>query len=215
MNSQVRSHPAPGQDARSLNPDVPEVQGPRIGAFADALAAHAPAPGGGAAAAAAVAMGAALVQMASHYASLDSLDAAGRDRIEAARAAARRAQADAVAAVDADSNAYMSYRRAIRMPRSDAGQKELRRREIQHAAKAASATSVSILEAALAVVEAGRTVAEIGNPRLASDAVGGALLARSAARIALANLEANLPSCPADADRRRWRDTADSARRRL
>ena len=101
------------------------------------------------------------------------------------------------------------------MPRSDADQKELRQRAIRHAAKAASATSVSILEAAQAVIEAGRTVAEIGNPRLASDAEGGSLLAQSAARIALANLDANLPSCPADADRRAWQDIADAARRRL
>lgn len=191
------------------------MQGPRIGAFADALATHAPAPGGGAAAAAAVAMGAALVQMASHYASPESLDAQGRDRIESARATCRRAQADAVSAVDADSNAYMGYRRAIRMPRSNADQKELRRRAIQHAAKAASETSVSILEASLAVIEAGRTVAEIGNPRLASDAEGGALLARSAAGIALANLDANLQSCPEDADRRSWQELAEAARRQL
>jgi formiminotetrahydrofolate cyclodeaminase len=160
-------------------------------------------------------MGAALVQMASHYFSPDSPDAPGGARIESARAVCRRAQADAVAAVDADSNAYMSYRRAIKMPRSDAGQKELRRREIQSAAKAASATSVVILEAALAVIEAGRTVAEIGNPRLSSDAEGGALLAQSAAEIALANLEANLGSCPDDPVRRRWQDLAEAARRRL
>lgn len=198
-----------------MNSAIPEAQGPRIGAFAEALAAHAPAPGGGAAAAAAVAMGAALVQMASHYADADSLDPSARDRIDSARAVCQRAQADAVAAVDADSNAYMAYRRAIRMPRSDADQKALRRREVQHAAKAASATSVSILEAALEVIEAGRTVAEIGNPRLASDAEGGARLARSAAGIALANLDANLRSCPEDPDRRRWQGVAEAARRRL
>ena len=198
-----------------MNSDNPEAQGPRIGAFADALAAHAPAPGGGAAAAAAVAMGAALVQMASHYASPESLDATGRNRIESARATCQRAQADAVAAVDADSNAYMGYRRAIRLPRSDADQKKQRRRAIQNAAKAASETSVSILEASLAVIEAGRTVAAIGNPRLASDAEGGALLARSAAGIALANLDANLRSCPEDADRRSWQELAEAARRQL
>ena len=198
-----------------MNQEVPEVQGPRIGAFADALAAHAPAPGGGAAAAAAVAMGAALVQMASHYAKPESLDVAGRDRIETARAVCRRAQADAVAAVDADSNAYLAYRRAVAMPRSDAGQRELRRHEIQIAAKTASAISVAILQAAQAVIEAGRTVADVGNPRLASDAEGGALLAQSAAGIALANLDANLRSCPEDSDRRRWQGLAEAARRQL
>ena len=210
--------PLPGgtwPDHNPLNPEFPEAQGPRIGAFADALAAHAPAPGGGAAAAAAVAMGAALVQMAAHYASPETPDGPEPTQIEDAREVCRRAQADAVAAVDADSTAYMAYRRAVRMPRSDQAQKRLRRREIQIAAKAASATSVAILESALAVIEAGRTVADIGNPRLASDAEGGALLARSAAGIALANLDANLGSCPDDPDRRRWRDLAEAARRRL
>ncbi|MXX66508.1 MAG: cyclodeaminase/cyclohydrolase family protein [Chloroflexi bacterium] len=201
--------------SKPLNPEVPEEQGPRIAAFADALAAHAPAPGGGAAAAAAVAMGAALVQMASHYANPETLDASGRDRVESARALCQRAQSDAVAAVDADSDAYTAYRKAVRLPRSDEAQKDFRRREIQNSAKAASATSVSILEAALAVIDAGRTVAEIGNPRLASDAEGGALLARSAAGIALANLDANLRSCPEDSDRQRWQGLAEAARRRL
>ena len=137
------------------------------------------------------------------------------NRVESARALCQRAQSDAVAAVDADSDAYTAYRKAVRLPRSDEAQKDFRRREIQNSAKAASATSVSILEAALAVIDAGRTVAEIGNPRLASDAEGGALLARSAAGIALANLDANLRSCPEDSDRQRWQGLAEAARRRL
>lgn len=195
--------------------DEPETQGPRIGVFADALAAHTPAPGGGAAAAAAVAMGAALVQMASHFVNPESLDESGHTCIESARAACGGARDDAIAAVDADSSAYQRYRRAIRMPRADARLKELRRLEIEHAAKGATETSVSVLESALVVIDAGRTVARIGNPRLASDAEGGALLAQAAARIALANLEVNLKSCPEDADRQRWQEFADAARRKL
>ena len=197
------------------NTSTTESQGPAIAAFVDALAAHTPAPGGGAAAAAAVAMGAALVQMAAHYTKPASLDQAGRAQFESARAACRRAQADAIAAVDADSDAYLGYRQAVSMPRSDSRARARRRRQIQSAAKAASQTSVSVLESALAVFDAGRTVAAIGNPRLASDADGGALLARAAARIALSNLDENLKSCPEDADRRRWQDLAGAARGKL
>lgn len=196
-------------------PAIPGPQGPRIGAFAKALAAHAPVPGGGAAAAAAVAMGAALVQMAAHYANPESVDESSLSQIASARKACRRAQSDAVAAVDADSSAYLRYRRAIGLPRSDADEKSLRRREIRRAAKAASSVSAFILESALVVIDAGRTVARIGNPRLASDAEGGAMLARAAANIALANLETNMKSCPDDEDRRSWQEAADDARRRL
>ena len=195
--------------------DQPAAQGLRIAAFADALAARTPAPGGGAAAAAAVAMGAALVQMAAGFAKPDSLDDAGRLRLDSAREASRRAQTGAIAAVDDDSLAYMRYRQAIRLPRTDSAAKARRRGAIESAAKAASATSVTVLESALAVIDAGETVARIGNPRLASDAGGGALLARAAAQIALANLDVNLKSCPADADRRSWQELADSARRKL
>ena len=215
MKSQCPAPAGANQGSNLPNAESPDSQGAPIGTFADALAAHTPAPGGGAAAAAAVAMGAALVQMAAHYAKPESLGEAGSARIESARRACRGAQAAAVSAVDADSNAYRRYAQAIRMPRSDPGQKSLRRREIRRAAKAASSTSVSILESALAVIDAGRTVAEIGNPRLASDAEGGALLARAGARIALANLDANLDSCPPDEDRRRWQDLAESARQGL
>ncbi len=195
--------------------DTPERHADRIGAFADALAAHTPAPGGGAAAAAVVAMGAALVQMAAHYANPESLDEPARASIEQARADCARAQAAASAAVDADSNAYMQYRHAIRLPRSSEPQRARRRREIQAAAKEASKTSLAVLESALAVIAAGLTVSELGNPNLASDAGGGCALAEAAARIALANLRANLESCPDDDDRRRWQEFGQTARRRL
>ena len=195
--------------------ESPEPQAARISAFAAALAAHTPAPGGGAAAAAAVAMGAALVQMAAHYVNPESISEDARRSVAAARTECAHAQSAASAAVDDDSHAYLQFRQALRLPRANERQRARRRTAIQDAAKEASRTSLKVLEAALAVISAGAVVVELGNPRLASDAGGGGALADAAARIALANLESNLRSCPEDIDRRRWREYCEAARRRL
>src|SRR3954454_8979736 len=152
----------------------------------DDLAARTPAPGGGAAAALTCAMAAALVEMATSFASAQGLESV-RDRAHVIR---RQASGLAYA----DGRAYGVVLEALRMEKG--GQ---RTAHLDEAVSGAIAVPMQVLELASEVAALAADVAETGNRNLEGDALAGSLLAEAAARSAatLAQLNASLLSTQA------------------
>jgi formiminotetrahydrofolate cyclodeaminase len=146
--------------------------------FLDAVADRTPAPGGGAAAAAGCALGAALAEMAAHF--------AGRD--EDARAAAGL-RAEALRLGEADLTAYPPVLEAQR-----AGDEAA----VAEAKGRAAEVPLAIAEAAASVAELSRALAQGGTEHLVGDALAGADLAAGAARAAARLVEINLADVPGD-----------------
>jgi formiminotetrahydrofolate cyclodeaminase len=145
--------------------------------FLDAVAERTPAPGGGAAAALACALGAALVEMAARFASLDDA---------VARASALRAEAQRLG--EEDLAAYAPVLEALALPRDDPS----RAGRVRDASSAAAEVPLAVAEAAASVAELARAVAAGGRPALRGDALAGADIAAGAARAAARLVEINL-----------------------
>jgi formiminotetrahydrofolate cyclodeaminase len=145
----------------------------------DDLAARTPAPGGGAAAALTCAMAAALVEMATSFASAQGLEAV-RDRAHAIRE-----QASGLAY--ADGRAYGVVLEALRMEKGDQ-----RTAGLDEAVSGAIAVPMQVLELASEVATLAADVAETGNRNLEGDALAGSLLAEAAARSAATLAQMNM-----------------------
>jgi methenyltetrahydrofolate cyclohydrolase len=145
--------------------------------FLAGLAERTPAPGGGAAAAAGCALGAALAEMAAHFA----------DRGDEA-ASARGLRAEALRLGEADLTAYAPVLEAQRLAADDP------QRPVRLAAAKAGAADVplGIAETAAEVAELARGLARAGRPGLAGDALAGADLATGACRAAARLVQINL-----------------------
>lgn len=155
----------------------------------DDLAEKTPAPGGGAACALTCAMGAALVEMATSFASAQGLGTV-RDRAHAIRA-------EVSALAHADGVAYGTVLEALRMEPG-----EQRSHRLDDAVASAIGVPMRVLELAAEVAMLAADVAETGNRNLEGDALAGSLLAEAAARSAatLAQLNASMLSRHAIAD---------------
>jgi methenyltetrahydrofolate cyclohydrolase len=175
-------------DSSSSNGTDPYLHA-EVGDFLDSLADRTPAPGGGAAAALTCAMAAALVEMATSFAS-----ARGLERVHD-RAALLRSQVQVLAY--ADGKAYGIVLQALKIPPGDERQQSL-----DAAVAGAIACPLKILEIASEVATLAADVAETGNRNLEGDALTGALLAEAAARSAatLAQLNVSMLSRHASAD---------------
>src|SRR5262249_30281607 len=141
--------------------------------------ARTPAPGGGAAAALTCAMGAALVEMATSFAS-----AHGLERVHE-RAAAIRRQVEALAHEDAA--AYGRVLEALRMPPGDE-----RIARLDGAVAGAIEVPIRVMELASEVAVLAADVAQTGNRNLEGDALAGSLLAEAAARAAATLAQLNV-----------------------
>lgn len=179
-------------DGRS-DSSSPHAGDPYLGAtlsqLLDDLAARTPAPGGGAAAALTCAMAAALVEMATSFASAHGLE----DVHERAHTIRERVSGLAYA----DGRAYGVVLDALRM---EAGEERTHR--LDDAVSGAMRVPMEVLEMASEVAMLAADVAETGNRNLEGDALAGSLLAEAAARSAatLAQLNASMLSRHAVAD---------------
>jgi methenyltetrahydrofolate cyclohydrolase len=155
----------------------------------DNLAERTPAPGGGAACALTCAMGAALVEMATSFASAQGLEQVHNRAHEIREEVSGLAHADGVA--------YGTVLDALRMEVGEA-----RAHCLDDAVAAAIGVPMRVLELAAEVAMLAADVAETGNRNLEGDALAGSLLAEAAARSAatLAQLNASMLSRHAIAD---------------
>lgn len=166
--------------------------------FLDRLASGAATPGGGSAAALVGALAAALASMVcnltigkSEFAEVEP--EAGRllDESEALRAGLEFG-------IEADAGAFAKVASAYRLPRASDEQKQARTHAIRRASKDAAREPLEVARLCARVLNLCSRLAEIGNPRVLSDVVVSAVLARAALHGASANVEVNLPSLKGD-----------------
>ena len=169
-----------------------EVSGSTIRGFLDSLASRSSTPGGGAAAAMTAALGAAIIEMACGFAIGRRKYAGSQDQLKYASTRCREIRARAVELADLDSQVFRKVMDAFRLPRDSEGRREVRRRAISQSAETAARVPLELAELCGELAVLGADVAESGNPNLVADAVGGAALARGAARVCELNVKSNL-----------------------
>jgi formiminotetrahydrofolate cyclodeaminase len=158
-----------------------------------ALAAPTPAPGGGAAAAVSGATAAALVEMVAGLSlkkSPESADAALQQRIAAQMSAVR---AELLKCADDDAAAYDAFIQAMRLPKVEEGEREVRGRAMSAAAEHAAEIPLQTLRAITSIAEAARLLTGRSLVSAASDLEVALRFARAAGLSAAENIEVNLP----------------------
>lgn len=185
-----------------------EISGSTIDEFLDSLASKSSTPGGGAAAAMTAALGAAIIQMACSFAIGRRKYASHQDQIQHASDRCRKIRARAIELADLDSQVFQEVVDSFRLARDSKVRRQRRRRAISHSAETAARVPLELAEICAELVDLGANAAELGNPNLVADAVGGAALARGALRICELNVRSNLALVSDD-------EFVASARRRL
>ncbi len=100
-----------------------------------------------------------------------------------------------------DSEAYEAVVKVRQMPQASPAEAEARTKALQAANLEASRVPLRTAEACLKVLELAAQAARVGNVNAITDAGTAALLAAAAAEGALLNVEINLKSLPAGADK--------------
>jgi formiminotetrahydrofolate cyclodeaminase len=153
-----------------------------------------PVPGGGSSAALNAALAAALIEMVAQL----TIGRKNFEGVEAEmQAAAKKASTlrqTLIEDIDRDSDAYARVLKAFQMPKGTEAEKTGRARAVQDAFKQAALVPLSVAQAAVALMDLGRTVIARGNPNAASDGAAGVLAARMAAQAAVYNVRINLGS---------------------
>lgn len=138
------------------------------------------------------ALGAAIVQMACSFAIGRRKYASHQDQLQDASDRCREIRSRAIELADLDSQVFQEVMDAFRLPRDSQVRRERRRRAISQSAETAARVPLELAELCAELVGLGADAAELGNPNLVADAVGGAALARGAVRICELNVNSNL-----------------------
>lgn len=163
-----------------------------VESYLDKLASGEPEPGGGSAAALAGALGAALVSMVTNL-TLGKEKYAGveNDMAEIKKVSERlRHRLGDLVSLDAD--AYAAVASAMKLPKTDEGEKKVRRDVLQAALKRAAEVPTDVVVAASEVARVCLPAAEKGNPNAVSDAGVAVVFADAAAQAAALNVKINL-----------------------
>ncbi len=163
-----------------------------LNAFLDELASSAPAPGGGSAAAAAGAMGAALVSMVCNLTIGKEKFAAVENQMKAILARAGELQAQLTTMMQKDVEAFDQVMTAYRLPKDSHEEKVARSAAIQAGAKTATLAPLSTARGCAELIVLSKSVAEMGNPNVASDAGVAVLCAQTGLKGAALNVFINL-----------------------
>jgi formiminotetrahydrofolate cyclodeaminase len=160
----------------------------------DAFSSPSPTPGGGSAAALSGALGASLLAMVAGLAKTKTGTADARVALDEARGQLLVVRGTLVELVDRDAAAYDLVVAAFRLPKSTDDEKAARTTAIQAALLAATEVPIETMEACVKAIEAGRAVAEHGNPSARSDIAAGMHLIGTGATAAMFNVETNITS---------------------
>jgi formiminotetrahydrofolate cyclodeaminase len=163
-----------------------------VWAFLDALASGAPTPGGGGAAALAGAMGAALISMVCNLTIGRQRYAAVQDEMQALLDRAETLREELQQLAEEDVAAFSRLSTTYKLPRVTDADIAIRRDAIQSALKRATEVPLRTARAAAALVPLCAPVAERGNQAAVSDIGVAVLLAHTAVRSALFNIDINL-----------------------
>jgi len=189
----------------------PTTEAVTLGSFLDQVASPAPTPGGGTVSAVAGAMAASLAAMVAGLTAGKKKFAGSEPVMNQVRREAATLRGTLMSLARRDSEAFDAVLRANRMPHADAAEAEARDRALADAYREAARVPLGTAEACLEVLRLAEQVARLGNPNAASDAGVAGLLARAAAEGAFLNVEINLKSLPAGADK----DDVEAALRRV
>ncbi len=169
-----------------------------LGAFLARLASRSPTPGGGAVAALHAAQAAALIEMVARY-SDRSPDSATRARAAEIAGAAESARTQALALVQADSDAFAAVAEAYRMPRATGAEAESRSLAIARASLAAARPAADVMVTAGRLIGLAEDLYPIANPSVIADVSAAVDAARAALGTSRLNVEINLkPQEPSD-----------------
>ncbi|MCP3875637.1 MAG: cyclodeaminase/cyclohydrolase family protein [Desulfobacteraceae bacterium] len=160
--------------------------------FTNKVAASSPAPGGGSIAALCGSIGAALCHMVAGLTLGQKKYAAAKPFMLNVKGASESLQKTLLKQVDEDSIAYDHVINAYKLPKATDIEKDLRKRSIQDALKAATLVPFNTLETAASAMALVETVVEKGNPNCITDAGVAAELIAAAVQGAAYNVCINL-----------------------
>ena len=179
----------------------PTTEAVTLAGFFDQIASASPTPGGGTAAAVAGALAASLASMVAGL-------TVGRKKYAASEAGMNETMREAavlrrglMGLARLDSEAYDAVVKARSMPQASPAETVTREKALRAAILDASRVPLRTAEACLRVLELATLAARVGNVNAVTDAGTAGLLARAAAEGALLNVEINLKSLPAGADK--------------
>ncbi len=179
----------------------PTTEAVTLAGFFDQIAAPVPTPGGGTAAAVAGALAASLAAMVAGL-------TVGRKKYAASEAVMNETLREAavlrrtlMSLAREDSQAFEAVVKVRQMPQASPAEAETRAKTLQVANLEASRVPLRTAEACLRVLELAAQVVRLGNVNAVTDAGTAGLLAGAAAEGALLNVEINLKSMPAGADK--------------
>jgi glutamate formiminotransferase / formiminotetrahydrofolate cyclodeaminase len=162
--------------------------------FLDALAAGSATPGGGSAAAYSGAAAAALVAMVARLTLGRKKYAAVEGRMQAVLEQAEGLRAELTAAVDRDAVAFQAVLAALKLPKDNAQEAELRDQALQAATLAAAEVPLEVACRAVDVMGLAAFMVAQGNLNAISDSATASALARAALTGAGYNVRVNLSS---------------------
>lgn len=160
--------------------------------FLERLASGAPTPGGGSAAALAGALAASLSSMVCHLTLGKPEFADVAQEVERLLGESEAARAALGFGIEADAAAFARVAAAYKLPRGTEAERQARALSIQRASRDAAREPLEAARLCARQLDICERLAEVGNPRLLSDVVVAAHLARAALDAAAANVEVNL-----------------------
>ena len=172
-----------------------------LNAFLEELASSSPAPGGGSVAALSGALGAALTSMVCNLTIGKKKYALAEGEMRAVKEGADALRRELMSLARTDSEAFDAVLRAGRLPQGTADESAAREEAMQRAGLEAARVPLRTAEACLAVLRLAERAARAGNRNAVTDAGVAGLLARAAGDGALLNVEINLKSLSATADK--------------
>jgi len=179
----------------------PTTEAVTLAGFFDQIASPAPTPGGGTAAAVAGALAASLAAMVAGLTVGKKKYAASESAMHETMREAAVLRRNLMSLARQDSEAYEAVVKVRQMPQTTRAETEARGKALQAANLEASRVPLRTAEACVRVLELAAQAAKLGNTNAVTDAGTAGLLARAAAEGALLNVEINLKSLPAEADK--------------
>ncbi len=161
--------------------------------FIHELSSDSPAPGGGSVSALSGALSAALISMVAQVTYGKKGYEQYYDEMQELMTHAQKLKNKYIELIDKDTEAFNAYMNALRMPKITDEEKEIRRKEMQRAAKEMTNVPFSTLNLAASLIKFSEAVVQRGNSNALSDAVVGAIQAEAAAEGAWINVMINLP----------------------
>lgn len=179
----------------------PLTEAVTLNAFFEQVAGPTPTPGGGTVAAVAGAMAGTLATMVANLTIGKKKYAAAGDEMRAIKERADALRRELLSLARADSEAFDAVLRAGRLPQGTPDEVAARETAMAGANLEAARVPLRTAEACLEVLQLASRAARSGNRNAVTDAGVSGLLARAGGEGALLNVEINLKSVPASADK--------------